>query len=288
MSTKTLGVHPSNVQQARAWDGEEGGFWAANAAQFDAAVAGYHTRLLDAAAIGHAERVLDIGCGTGRTTVDAARRAADGFVLGVDLSSEMLAVARRLAAQEGAANVHFVQADVQVHDFGADPFDVAISRTGTMFFADAAAAFGNIARALRAGGRLVQLVWQAPSHNPWFTGFTTALAAGRTLPAPPPDAPGPFSLADPDRVRAVLTAAGFDEPAFEAVAAPMHFGHDADRAFRFVTGLLGWMLTDLDETARSRALADLRTTLEAHETRSGVWFDSAAWLITTRRGDVTG
>ncbi|MCC9310578.1 methyltransferase domain-containing protein [Kitasatospora sp. RB6PN24] len=288
MSTKTLLVDPSNAEQARAWDGDEGSFWAANAAQFDAAVGGHHTRFLDTAAIGPAERVLDIGCGTGRTTLDAARRAVDGAALGVDLSAKMLTVARRTAAHEGVRNVHFTQADAQIHDFGAEPFDAAISRTGTMFFADPAAAFRNTARALRPGGRLVQLVWQAPSHNPWFTELTSALAAGRTLPAPPPDAPGPFSLADPDRVRALLTTAGFDEPTFEAVSAPMHFGPDADQAHRFVTGLLGWMLTDLDDADRNRALADLRTTIDAHATRSGVLFDSGTWLITARRQDTTG
>src|SRR5262249_7800652 len=157
-----LHVDPGNAEQARAWDGDEGAYWAGNADRFDKAIAAYHGRFLAAAAIGRADRVLDIGCGTGQTPRDAARAAADGLTLGVDLSGQMSAPARRLAAEHGIANVRLEQADAQVSPFASASFDVAISRTGTMFFADPAAAFTNIARALRPGGRLVLLVWQGP------------------------------------------------------------------------------------------------------------------------------
>lgn len=280
--SRTLQVDPANAEQARAWDGEEGSYWAESADQFDRALRGYRARFLDTAAIGPDERVLDIGCGTGETTRDAARRATAGRVLGVDLSAAMLRVARQRAAVEGLANVDFEQADAQIHPFPAE-FDVAVSRTGTMFFAGPTAAFRNIARALRPGGRLVQLVWQAPPRNEWIGAFTTALAAGRSLPAPPPDAPGPFSLADPEHVRGLLADAGFKPPSFEDLTAPMHFGADAEAAYRLVTGLLGWMLDGLDDTARERALTDLRATIEAHQTPDGVLYPSATWLITATR-----
>src|SRR5215470_2686546 len=146
-----LHVDPANAEQARAWDGDEGAYWAGNAGRFDRAVAAYHERFLAAA---------DIGCGTGQTTRDAARAAADGVALGVDLSGQMIALARRLAAGQGIANARFEQADAQIHPFPGHWFDAAISRTGTMFFADPAAAFANIARALRPGGGLAMLVWQ--------------------------------------------------------------------------------------------------------------------------------
>lgn len=281
--TGTLQVDPSNADQARAWDGDEGGFWAEHADQFDLTMRGYRARFLDVAAIGQAERVLDVGCGAGEMTRDAARRATAGRALGVDLSAAMLRVAQRRAAAEGLDNAHFQQADAQVYPFPAGEFDVAISRTGTMFFADPLAAFRNIARAVRPGGRLVQLVWQAPPRNEWFLAFITALAGGRALPAPPPDAPGPFSLADPERVRVVLTDAGFDTPSVEELAAPMHIGADADHAYRFIAGLLGWMLDGLDDTRRDRALADLRANIEAHRTPDGVQYSSATWLITATR-----
>ncbi|MXM66456.1 methyltransferase domain-containing protein [Streptomyces sp. HUCO-GS316] len=281
--TRTLQVAPSNAEQARAWDGDEGAYWAEHADQFDLALRGYRTRFLRAAAIGPADHVLDIGCGTGEITREAARRAAAGRVLGVDLSAAMLRVARRRAAAEGLANAEFEQVDAQVHPFAAGEFDLAVSRTGTMFFADLGAAFRNIAHAVRPGGRLVQLVWQPPPRNDWFLALTAAMAAGRDLPAPPPGAPGPFSLSDPDRVRRLLAGTGFAEPDLEPLTAPMHFGADADDAHRFVTGLLGWMLTDLDDSRREQSLADLRATLRAHETPDGVLYPSATWLITATR-----
>ncbi|MDX2681660.1 class I SAM-dependent methyltransferase [Streptomyces sp. NY05-11A] len=274
--TSTLAVDPANVDQARAWDGDEGVYWAEHADQFDQALRSYRTPFLAAAAIGAGRRVLDIGCGTGETTREAARRAVGGRAVSVDLSRPMLEVARRRAAAERLDNAEFLQADAQTHAFAAWSSDVAISRTGTMFFGDPVAAFRNIARALRPGGCLVQLVWQAPPGNEWFGAFTQALAAGRT----PPHAPGPFSLADPHRTRSLLTTAGFAEPHFEALQAPMYFGPDADRAHRFVLGLLGWTLDGLDPDHRDRALAGLRTSVENHAGPRGVEYASATWLIT--------
>src|SRR5207245_488651 len=113
---------PANAGQARAWDGDEGAYWAQHAERFDKAVAAYHERFLAAAAIGRTDRVLDIGCGTGQTTRDAAQAAADGRALGVDLSGQMIGLARRLAAGQGIANARFEQADAQIHPFPAASF----------------------------------------------------------------------------------------------------------------------------------------------------------------------
>jgi SAM-dependent methyltransferase len=281
--TMSLPVDATNIGQVRAWDGDEGAYWAAHAEHFDRSLARHHQRLMAAAEPGPAERVLDVGCGTGQTTRDAARAATAGSALGVDLSAAMLAVARRRAAEEGLTNVRFEQVDAQVHPFAADSFDLVVSRTGAMFFGDVVAAFTNIRRAVRPGGRLVLLVWQAPPRNEWIGEFSAAMAAGRELPAPPPGAPGPFSLADPDRVRAVLSTAGFADVDLEGVQEPMWFGRDADDAHRLISGLLGWMLDGLDETGRARALDALRATMVAHETRDGVLHGSAAWLIRARR-----
>src|SRR5437764_8559954 len=209
VESAVVGVAPSNTEQAKAWDGDEGQYWATHAERFDRSIAAYHDAFIDAAAIGPHDRVLDIGCGTGQTTRDAARAATAGSALGVDLSSKMIDLARQLAAREGVANATFEQADAQIHPFAADSFDAAISRTGAMFFGDPVAAFTNIGRALRPGGRLTLLTWQPLAANEWIREISAALAAGRDLPAPPQDAPGPFSLSDPDRVRAILGTAGF-------------------------------------------------------------------------------
>lgn len=278
-----LRVDPAHAEQLVAWDGEEGAFWAAHAERFDRAVARYHERFMAAGRISRDARVLDIGCGNGRTTLDAARIAAKGFAVGVDLSSAMLQFARESAEREGVANVSFLQADAQIYPFPADSFDVAIGRTSAMFFADKAAAFGNISRALRRGGRLALLVWQPVQANEWISEIATALAAGREQPAPPPDGPQPFSLGDPDRVRGWLVTNGFGDVQVEALAEPMWFGTDDDDAFQFLIGQLGWMLNGLDDNGRGRALDDLRALLSAHVGPDGVTFGSACWLVTADR-----
>lgn len=278
-----LRVDPSNAEQAKAWDGGEGAYWAANAGRFDRTIAAYHLPFLDAAVIGPGDQVLDIGCGTGQTTRDAARRASSGGALGVDLSAGMIAVARRLAAAGGLGNARFEQADAQIHPFIEGSFDVAISRTGATFFGDPRAAFANIARALCGGGRLALLSWQPLLANEWAGELTAALAAGRVLPAPPPGAPGPFALGDPGRVRQLLAGAGFTGIEIDPMQAPMWLGADPDDAYAFALGLLGWMLEGLDENSRARALAALRATVTAHSTADGVVYESSAWLIRARR-----
>jgi SAM-dependent methyltransferase len=279
-----LPVDPTNTEQARAWDGDEGTYWTEHARHFDRALGAYHERFLAAADIGRADRVLDIGCGTGQTTRDAARRARYGLALGVDLSGQMISLARRLATSEGLANAHFEQADAQIHSFGKEPFDVAISRTGTMFFGNPVVAFTNIARGVRPGGHLVLLVWQGPERNEWIRALSGALAAERDLPSPPIGAPGPFAQSNPDQAKAVLSAAGFADIALEGCSGPMWFGDDPEEAHGFVVGLMGWMLEGLDAVARDRALENLRDTLNTNATDGGVTFESATWLITASRG----
>ena len=274
-----LQVDPTNAEQARGWDGDEGAYWAEHAPRFDRAVASYHGAFMAACGIAGGERVLDIGCGTGQATRDAAGAARPGPVLGVDLSARMIELARRLAAGQGTGNVGFEQADAQIYPFPAGSFDVAISRTGTRFFGDPVAAFTNIGRALRPGGRLVMLTWQGPGPNEWVRELSGALAAGRDLPAPPPDAPGPFSLADPGRTRTLLASAGFSDVRLDALHGPMWFGSDPGDAHRFVLGLMGWMLDGLDDTGRERALNALTATLTAHAGTDGITFASGAWLI---------
>ena len=278
-----IGVDPSNAEQARAWDGDEGEYWAMNAERFDAGVARYHEAFLNRAAIGPAEQVLDIGCGTGQTTRDAARLAADGAALGIDLSSRMVEVARRTARREGVANVTFERGDAQVHHFPAGRFDISVSRMGTMFFCYPVAAFTNIARAVRPGGRLALLVWQGADGNEWLREILGALSAGRDLPPPPTDGPSPISMADPDRVRRILAGAGFTGVTLEGRAEPMDFGATAEEAHRFVAGLMAWMVDGLEAEHRSRALDALRATMEAHATADGVLFESATWLVTAIR-----
>lgn len=276
-------VDPTNTAQLEAWDGNEGSYWAAKADRFDRCVSRYQRPLIEAGGIEPDSVILDIGCGTGQTTRDAARIATAGSAVGADLSSAMLDVARQSAAAEKIDNVRFEQWDVQTHPFEPESFDVAISRTGSMFFGDMEAAFTNVATALRPGGRLALLVWQSMADNEWFREIAGSLFTGRDLPMPPPDAPSPFSMSDPARVDKVLQSAGFANTQLEGRSEPMHFGADPDDAFDFILGLQGWMLNGLDQPGRERAMSTLRTSLESHASSNGVVYGSATWLITATR-----
>ncbi len=275
-----------NVDQAAAWDGPDGEYWAAHQARFDATISPHHTQLMAAAAISPGERVLDVGCGNGRSTRDAARAAGSGGeALGVDLSGPMLANAERLAKDEGIGNIRFEQSDAQVHRFEPGAFDLVMSRFGVMFFEDPVAAFTNIGSAVRSGGRLAMLVWQSPQANEWASSIRVAVAMGRDLPAPPPGAPGPFTLADTDTARRILTEAGFTDVAFAGSEHPFRVGTDADDAYGFVSGLhlVQLMLEDLDGETKAQALENLRSTIADHETPDGIVFRSAAWVVTARK-----
>ena len=282
----------ANAEQAALWDGAAGENRVRHPDVDDAEVSAHHVRLRAATGIGPGDRVLDVGCGTGQTTRDAARAAVSGRVLGVDLSASMLERARRLTAEEGLRNVSYLQADAQVYPFPAGRFDVCISRFGTMFFADPAAAFANIGCALRPGARLVMVVWQGSDRNEWAVVIGDALAGGRVVPDPPPGSPDPppgspdpFSLADPATVEGILEAAGFAEVGFADVQEPVYFGRDAATALDFVSGFSSSkaLLAGLDAVERRNALDRLRATIAAHDTGHGVLFDSRAWIVTAHR-----
>jgi SAM-dependent methyltransferase len=280
MSTQPeLIVDPSNAGMVGAWDGDEGAFWASQARRFDESFAALHGAFLAAAAIGADDIILDVGCGTGQTTRDVARLARNGAAVGVDLSSDMLALARKIAANEGVDNVEFLHADAQIHAFASAEFDAVISRLGSMFFGDPVAAFTNIHRAMCHGGRLVLLTWQNLAENEWLTEFRRALAVGRDLPTPQPNAPSPFALADPARVRAILGDAGFVDLTFEELRAPMSFGPNVDDAFEFVISVYGWMRDGLDDAGRVAADDALRRTIAEHASVHGAAFQSATWIV---------
>jgi len=282
---RTVGIEvdPSNEAQARAWDGDEGGYWAANADWFEGGLAAYRAPLLASAAIRAGESVLDLGCGTGPTTRDAARAAAPGQAVGIDLSSQMIAEAGRRAGAEGLANTRFVQGDAQIHPFPEAAFDVIISRTAASFFGDPVAALANAGRALKPGGRLVLMTWQAPPANEWLVEWSTALTGGRGLPAPPPGAPSPFALADRARLRDVVAAAGYVGVGIDPLAEPFVAGRNPDEAFRSIVGLVSWMSEGLSDEERARAHDALRASLEAHASPAGVVYRSGMWVATARR-----
>jgi SAM-dependent methyltransferase len=232
------------------------------------------------------QRVVDLGCGLGRTTLAlAARVRPGGEVVGVDISAEMLARGRDRAAQLGVGNVEFVHADAQVHDFGQARFDAAYSRFGVMFFSDPVAAFANIRRALRPGGALSLVCWQAVFDNDWMLipGAAVAEVTGTLPPMPGPEEPGPFSLADPARVRAVLGAAGFGSIVITPHADYVVISENQIPAAALASVRAGGVrqaLREADDQTRQRALTAIETALRARLHDGEVRLSRGVLLIT--------
>jgi ubiquinone/menaquinone biosynthesis C-methylase UbiE len=220
------------------------------------------------------ERVLDIGCGAGQTTREAARAASGGNVVGIDISAPMIARAVELAADEVVRNVRFEQGDAQTHTFPPQGFDVAISRFGTMFFADAIAAFRNIRGALAGGGRLVMMVWQAREANEWSMAVHGDHAQSTAA----------FSLAEPATVERVLDAAGFADATFHDVHEPVYYGDSVEAALDWIGQFQATRdtLQSLDTVSADHERARLRAIVARHHREDGVWFDSRAWIISAR------
>ncbi|MFB6441609.1 class I SAM-dependent methyltransferase [Streptomyces sp. NPDC056411] len=279
-------VAPGNAAQAEAGNGADGEFWTRQQDRTERRFRHLTPHLLTAAGLRPESRVVDIGCGAGGTTLAAARIATGGSVLGVDLSGQMLAAARGRAAAAGLRQVTFAQADAQVYAFRQGDFDLAISRFGVMFFADPAAAFARIAGALRPGGRLAFLCWRGLPENPYLSVPFGALAPYVQLPdLGAPGAPGPFSLEDADRIRALLAGAGFQRIAVRAVNEPLWMGADPDDV---VASLLEMpmsraMFEGIGAERRDEALAALRGALAGHQGPDGVLLGGAAWLVTAVR-----
>ena len=245
---------------------------------YDGELRRYDGVLVPAWEVGVRDRVVDVGCGGGWTTREAARLAVGGSVLGVDVSAAAVARAREAARDEGVRNVAFECGDAQVHPFPAGEFDLAISRFGTMFFADPVAAFGNVARALRPGGRLVMLVWQAREHNEWAVALDRVLGDDDD-----PEAADAFSLGDPTTTAAILDAAGFADLDFADVRRPVYYGPDVDTAVAWVRGFTSTKKALERPEPAADALGRLRELMAQHRTGDGVWFDSAAWIVRASR-----
>ncbi|MDQ0380625.1 class I SAM-dependent methyltransferase [Amycolatopsis thermophila] len=271
----------ANEDEARDWNGATGRYWADHPGHYDAMLARLTPHLIEAAGIRPRERVLDIGCGFGTTTLLAAERGAT--VLGADLSGPMLAVARERAA--GRDGVRFEQTDVQVHDFGADSFDVALSRFGVMFFDDPLAAFTNVTRALRPGGRLAFLCWQDLRENEHRAVALDAIAPHVDVTGAAPAGPGPFSFARPDYLRELLSGAGLTGIGVDPVREPVRLGADAADAAEFLRhgAMFKTIFARYPAETVERAVAALIEALVPHETPEGVLLGGATWLVTARK-----
>jgi SAM-dependent methyltransferase len=280
-------VPSPNAAQVDYWNAAAGETWAKHHDQLDRQIAPLGLESLRVLAPAAGERVLDIGCGCGRTTVDvAARVGRAGAAIGVDISAPMLEIARRRTVPDGAGRVEYLQLDAQVADLGRGTFDAGYSRFGVMFFADPVAAFANVRRALRSGGRLSFVCWRVLAANPWM--LEPLEAARPFLPplAPPdPSAPGPFALANSDRVRAILSDAGFADIEIRAYDTEIG-GGDLDETLQLTlrVGPLGAALRD--NPSCKDGLADpVRAVLARYVTSRGVMMPASVWIVSARNAD---
>jgi len=272
-----------NAEQAEDWNGASGREFIEQRARHEQMLGRLRARLLATARIQDGENILDVGCGCGDTTIPAARATRGGHALGADFSRIQVAEARRLAAAAGVANARFEVADAQVHPFPAGAIDLVLSSLGVMFFDDPAAAFANLRRALRRGGRLAFLCWRTREENPVFTtGFAEAAAALGLGEQPGPSAA--FSLADTGRVDALLTGAGFGGIEFERADEPMLIGRKVDDVLEYerASPAATEILTGLSPAQAAELTRQVRDRLVAYASPAGVVMPGAAWLVTAQ------
>jgi SAM-dependent methyltransferase len=285
----TLAPTGPNAEQIRYWNEVNAEKWIRFQRAIDEQIGPLGRAAMDKAAIRSGERALDVGCGCGDTTLELARRVGPtGFVVGLDVSAPMLAEATTRAHDAGSSNARFSNSDAQTHRFSSGAFDVAFSRFGVMFFADPARAFANLGRALRPGGRFAFVCWQALDRNPWMG--VPMKAAAREIPFPPPAdplAPGPFAFADPDRVRRILTEAGFTNIAIDAHDEVLSIGGrgsvDAAAEFLVQMGPTGSALRQADPAVEPRVRAAVKEAVAPFVGSDGVKMPSAAWIVLALR-----
>jgi SAM-dependent methyltransferase len=256
---------------------------------YDSELQRHHRALWRAVNIRRRDQLLDIGCGAGQTTRDAALTASDGRVLGIDTAEQALRHARQLTLAAGIRNVDYVCGDAERHPFQPESVDLVISRFGTMFFADPVSAFASIRSVLRPAGRLVMMVWQTAQRNEWTLSIHRALVGddiASPKPSPEPSSgPSAFSLGDANTVEDILRTTAFVDIAFEEVHEPVYYGPDVESAMGFVSrfSTVTKALESQPAVERERTLGRLRDVMAAHRTNDGVWFDSRAWVVSAHR-----
>jgi SAM-dependent methyltransferase len=272
-----------NAEQIAEWNGVQGERWATLRQETNRIVTPFGEAALAAAAPGTGERVIDVGCGCGDTSIDLARRVgAAGSVLGVDVSAPMLDVARALGAE--LPHLAFRECDAASAALPAGT-DLLYSRFGVMFFADPPAAFAHMRSALRPGGRCVFACWRAPRDNAWtMVPISAARAAlGITPPPADPNAPGPFAFADDGRVRGILEAAGFGAINVERFDASVVLGATPRAAAEAMTriGPVARMVREVGVEHQPTVAAAVEKALVSYAAPDGpVTLQGSAWIVT--------
>jgi len=282
------GQQATNADQAALWNGPGGRAWVDAQAALDQLFKPFEALIGDAVRRASVRRVLDVGCGTGSTTLAAARAlGAAGSAFGIDISAPMLAMARERAEREGLP-VTFVRADAQTHVFEPASIDMIVSRFGVMFFEDPVRAFANLRHATRDNGALFCIAWRSPAENPFMT--TAERTAAPLLPGLPPrrpDAPGQFAFADRQRVQSILEAGGWSDVDIQPVDVTCALPQAALATYFTRLGPVGLALQEADEATRAKVLDALRVAFQPFVRGDDAQFTAACWTISARARDAS-
>jgi len=281
----TAATADPNQLKGEDWAGEMGVKWLTHIDRFEGMIAPIGEALLARAAIALGERVIDLGCGGGLTSLAAAQATGpQGAVLGLDISPDLIDEARRRA--EGHPNVRFLCADAATVTLEDAPYDRLISRFGSMFFADPFAAFANLHGLIKPGGRIDLAIWAAPRDNPWMMELMGVARSHIDIPSPDPRTPGPFAFADLDYVRDILAQAGFSAPDVEAYQGEQAIGGAGalpeDAAdFALASMAIGRALAEAGPDVLASARDDLLGLFTRHyRDGEGVMMRNKVWLLT--------
>lgn len=276
------------VIQAHDWAGAMGEKWNRYLQQFESMIAPIGQATLRLAALQPGERVLDIGCGGGHTTLElAASVGPQGAALGLDISPVLIETARQRAAIAGTRNAAFDCADAATAGLNPAGYDVLFSRFGVMFFDDPVAAFRNMHGMLRQGARVVFCCWGPPPENLWVGKLSEIISRYVSLPPPNLTAPGPFAFADKGRTQGLLEQAGFHHVEFtpwrggQLLGGP---GMDVDGAAEFALKafFVGDALTDQPEHIKAAVMEEVKALFRQHQTAQGIELAAMAWLVTAQ------
>jgi SAM-dependent methyltransferase len=276
----------ASAHRADDWAGDTGDTWLAYADRFESMLSPVGGAFLEHAGFAPGERVVDIGCGAGGTSFAIAERVGpSGSVTGIDISAALVAESARRAGAAGLANARFVAGDATVVMPEDAPFDRLFSRFGSMFFSDFAAAFANLHRLVRPGGRIDLAVWASPQENAWLLAARDVLARFVDLPPPDPEAPSPVALADPERVRRLLTGAGFAAIEHTLWRGPQLVGGKGSSPASAADFMMEAMpmanaVRAAPAAIKVRIREELIAMLTGYDNGSGVEVPAAAWFVT--------
>lgn len=276
-------TNTATTDQARAWNGGTAQAWIVMQQILDRTFEPFADLLVEAVTAGGGSRVLDVGCGTGATTLAVARNlTGGGHCMGIDISDPMIGVARG-RARSPKLPARFIVDDAETHQFDAGSFDTVVSRFGVMFFGDPIAAFANLRRAARTDAQLQFFAWRSPDENPFMT---TAERAGApllpTLALRRPGLQGPFAFAAADRLASVLESAGWTDIDITPIDVGCTLAEEELVPYLTHMGPVGQILHGSDEQTRSRVVAAIRPAYEQFVHDGEVRYTAACWSVSAR------